>query len=82
MMNSGTPVKLPVIDFSNQNLKPGSPKWDSAKHQVREALEEYGCFEASLDQVLELRDAVFGAMEEAFDLPLEAKKALRFRQGL
>ncbi|KAE8680886.1 gibberellin 20 oxidase 1 [Hibiscus syriacus] len=74
MMSSGTPAKLPVIDFSNQNLKPGSPEWDSVKHQVREALKEYGCFEASLDQLLELRDAVFAAMEEAFDLPSETKK--------
>ncbi|KAE8680885.1 gibberellin 3-beta-dioxygenase 1-like [Hibiscus syriacus] len=73
-MSSGTPIKLPVIDFSNQNLKPGSPEWDSMKHRVREALEEFACFEASLDQVLELRDALFGAMEEAFDLPLETRK--------
>ncbi|GMJ08847.1 hypothetical protein like AT1G52820 [Hibiscus trionum] len=73
-MSSGTPAKLPVIDFSNQNLKPGNLEWDSAKHQVREALEEYGCFQASLDQVMELRDAVFRAMEEVFDLPRETKK--------
>ncbi|KAL4388318.1 hypothetical protein GQ457_09G008960 [Hibiscus cannabinus] len=74
MMSTGTQAKLPVIDFSNPNLKPGSPEWDSVKFQVHEALEEYGCFEASLDQVVELRNAVFGAMEEIFDLPLETKK--------
>ncbi|GMI93989.1 hypothetical protein like AT1G52820 [Hibiscus trionum] len=74
MVSSGTQAKLPVIDFSNPNLKPGSPEWDSVKFQVREALEEYGCFEASSDQVAELRNSVFGAMEEVFDLPLETKK--------
>ncbi|KAE8705042.1 putative 2-oxoglutarate (2OG) and Fe(II)-dependent oxygenase superfamily protein [Hibiscus syriacus] len=74
MMNSGTQAKLPVIDFSNPNLKPGSPEWDLVKFQVRQALEEYSCFEASFDQVVELRNAVFGAMEEVFDLPLEIKK--------
>ncbi|KAK8556911.1 hypothetical protein V6N13_064898 [Hibiscus sabdariffa] len=74
MMSSGTQAKLPVIDFSNPNLKPGSSEWDLVKFQVHEALEEYGCFEASLDQVVELRNAVFGVTEEIFDLPLETKK--------
>ncbi|KAK8608669.1 hypothetical protein V6N13_024083 [Hibiscus sabdariffa] len=74
MVSLGTAAKLPVIDFSNQNLKPGTSEWDSAKHQVQQALEEYGCFRASSDQVVELREAVFGAMEEVFDLPLETKK--------
>ncbi|MFQ6641787.1 hypothetical protein Gotur_016113, partial [Gossypium turneri] len=40
----------------------------------REALEEYGCFEALFDPILELRKAVFGALQEAFDLPLQTKK--------
>ncbi|KAL4387605.1 hypothetical protein GQ457_09G012690 [Hibiscus cannabinus] len=70
----GSPLRLPVIDFSKQELKPGSPEWDSAKHHVREALEEYGCFEASLNRVLEVRKAVFGALEELFDLPLQTKQ--------
>ncbi|OAP00018.1 hypothetical protein AXX17_AT4G03760 [Arabidopsis thaliana] len=39
----------PVIDFSNQTLKPGSSKWDEVKTDVRKALEDYGCFEASFD---------------------------------
>ncbi|KAK8663675.1 hypothetical protein V6N13_083482 [Hibiscus sabdariffa] len=74
MSSESSPLRLPVIDFSKQELKPGSPQWDSAKHQVREALEEYGCFEASLDRVLEVRKAVFGALEELFDLPLQTKQ--------
>ncbi|KAK8663674.1 hypothetical protein V6N13_083481 [Hibiscus sabdariffa] len=68
------PLRLPVIDFSKQELKPGSPQWDSVKHQVWEALEEYDCFEASLDRVLEVRKVVFGALEELFDLPLQTKQ--------
>ncbi|OMO73346.1 2-oxoglutarate (2OG) and Fe(II)-dependent oxygenase-like protein [Corchorus olitorius] len=32
-----------VIDFSKQDLKPGSPpEWDFVKSQVRQALEGYG----------------------------------------
>ncbi|TYI32112.1 hypothetical protein ES332_A04G035800v1 [Gossypium tomentosum] len=73
-MSSTTPAMVPFIDFSNQNLKPGSPEWDLVKSQVREALEEYGCFEALFDPILELRKAVFGALQEAFDLPLQTKK--------
>ncbi|XP_039009379.1 probable 2-oxoglutarate-dependent dioxygenase AOP1.2 [Hibiscus syriacus] len=74
MMSSGTQAKLPVIDFSDPNLKPGSPEWDLAKHQVRQAMEEYSCFEALFDQVVELRNEVMVALEEAFDLPLETKR--------
>ncbi|KAE8725512.1 Detected protein of unknown function [Hibiscus syriacus] len=40
----------------------------------REALEEYGGFEALFDKLAEVRKAVFGAMEELFDLPLKTKQ--------
>ncbi|XWS19042.1 hypothetical protein CRYUN_Cryun32bG0097000 [Craigia yunnanensis] len=70
----GTPVRLPVIDFSKQDLKPGTPEWDLVKVQVRKALQEYGCFEALFDEVLEVRKAVFGALKELFYLPLQTKK--------
>ncbi|XVE52140.1 hypothetical protein DITRI_Ditri02bG0098500 [Diplodiscus trichospermus] len=70
-----TSSRLPFIDFSNKDLKQSTPEWDSVKVQVRQALQEFGCFEALvLDEVgLELREAVFGALEEVFDLPLETK---------
>ncbi|XVF26680.1 hypothetical protein REPUB_Repub14bG0038700 [Reevesia pubescens] len=73
-MSSEAPVRLPVIDFSKHDLKPGTPEWDLVKVQVRQALQEYGCFEAFFDKILELRKAIFGALEELFDLPLETKK--------
>ncbi|KAK8576778.1 hypothetical protein V6N13_015211 [Hibiscus sabdariffa] len=58
---------LPVIDFSNQHLKPGSPDWDSVRTQVRQALEEYGCFEALYKKASsELRKAVFEGLEKLF----------------
>ncbi|EOY26632.1 hypothetical protein QUC31_012130 [Theobroma cacao] len=69
-----TPLGLPIIDFSNKDLKQGTPEWDSVKIQVRKALQEFGCFEALVDEVPpELREAVFGALKELFDLPLETK---------
>ncbi|CAI0457703.1 unnamed protein product [Linum tenue] len=70
-----TDLKLPFIDFSKPHLKPGTPHWDSLKSQVREALENYGCFEASFERVpSKLRSDVFDSLEELFDLPLPTKQ--------
>ncbi|KAL7145548.1 hypothetical protein ABFS83_07G091800 [Erythranthe nasuta] len=65
-------MQLPIIDFSN--LKRETPNWESVKTQVREALEEYGCFEAKYDQIpLHLRKSVFDVLQQLFDLPLQNK---------
>ncbi|MBA0599321.1 probable 2-oxoglutarate-dependent dioxygenase AOP1.2 [Gossypium raimondii] len=73
-MGFQTPLKLPVIDFSKPDLKPGSNEWDLVKGQVQQALQEYGCFEALFDKIpLQLREAIFGSLQELFDLPLQAK---------
>ncbi|ESQ37986.1 hypothetical protein EUTSA_v10028799mg [Eutrema salsugineum] len=67
--------QLPVIDFSDRTLKPGTSKWVKVKDDVRKALEDYGCFEASFDRVsMELKKSVFEAMEDLFELPVETKK--------
>jgi isopenicillin N synthase-like dioxygenase len=69
-MGSETSQKLPVIDFTNINLT----NRELVKSQIYEALVEYGCFEATFDKIpLELRKAIFGSIEEVFDLPLEKK---------
>ncbi|XVF74657.1 hypothetical protein PTKIN_Ptkin13bG0128800 [Pterospermum kingtungense] len=73
-MSSETPARPPVIDFSKQGLKPGTPEWDLVKLQLRQALEKYGCFEALFDKVVEVQEALFGAMQELFDLPLQTKQ--------
>ncbi|VVB16803.1 unnamed protein product [Arabis nemorensis] len=74
-MASETLLCLPIIDFSNQNLKPGEPEWDLTRAHVLKALQDYGCFEASFDEVpFELRKSMFEAIEELFDLPLETKQ--------
>ncbi|EOA22614.1 hypothetical protein CARUB_v10003282mg [Capsella rubella] len=67
--------QLPLIDFSDKTLKPGSSKWDEVKIDVRKALEDYGCFEASFDKVsLELKKSVFEAVEELFKLPVQTRQ--------
>ncbi|XP_010500907.1 PREDICTED: probable 2-oxoglutarate-dependent dioxygenase AOP1 isoform X2 [Camelina sativa] len=68
------PLCLPVIDFSNEYLKPGEPEWDLTSADVQKALQDYGCFEASFDRIpIELRKLVFETLEELFDLPLQTK---------
>ncbi|CAF2034996.1 BnaA09g01270D [Brassica napus] len=69
-------LELPVIDFSDQNLTPGTSKWDEVKADVRKALEDYGCFQAFVGKVsnIELTKSVFEAMEELFDLPVQTKQ--------
>ncbi|PON89432.1 Oxoglutarate/iron-dependent dioxygenase [Trema orientale] len=68
-------IKIPIIDFTDENLKPGSDSWVLACNQIRHALEEYGCFEAVYDKVpLELYKSIFSAAEELFDLPIQTKQ--------
>ncbi|XP_057773030.1 probable 2-oxoglutarate-dependent dioxygenase AOP1 isoform X2 [Salvia miltiorrhiza] len=65
-------LKLPVIELSN--LKHESETWESTKVQVRQALEDYGCFEATFDQIpVDLRESVLDGLKQLFDLPLEVK---------
>lgn len=65
-------LKLPLIDLSN--LKHQSEEEEYAKFKIRQALEEYGCFEASFDGVpLDLGKSVLDGLEQLFDLPLEIK---------
>lgn len=66
---------LPTIDFSSQELKPGTSTWESVKEEVRTALEEFGCFQAHYDKIPnEIREKVFDTLlPELFDLPFEDK---------
>jgi len=71
---ASTKVKIPTIDFSNLELKPNTPLWESTKVQVFEALKEYGCFEAIYDKIPnEIREGIFGISKEIFEFPLETK---------
>ncbi|KAJ4835318.1 hypothetical protein Tsubulata_042120 [Turnera subulata] len=74
-MGSESTLSLPIIDFSKLSLSSGATdEWESVKSQVHKALEEYGCFEAKFDKVpIEIRNALFGSLEELFDLPLQTK---------
>ncbi|XP_059637302.1 2-oxoglutarate-dependent dioxygenase AOP2-like [Cornus florida] len=67
---------IPVITFSDE-LKPGTTEWDSVRARVRQALQEYGCFEALFDKIpSELRKSMMGATREMLDIPMEKKTAV------
>ena len=75
-MGSQMEHKIPVVDLSDENLKlPGSESWELALKQVRYALEEYGCFEATYGHKVttKLHGSIFHAAKELFDLPMETK---------
>lgn len=74
-MGSQTVSQLPLVDFSNENLKPGTDVWVSACQEVRSALEDHGGFMAHYDKVgSETYDSVYSAMEKFFDLSIETKR--------
>lgn len=74
-MGSFPTSKIPIIDFSREDLKPGSNLWLSTCQDVCNALAECGCFVAVYDKVpAELDNAIFDASTQLFGLPTEIKR--------
>ncbi|CAL0299488.1 unnamed protein product [Lupinus luteus] len=69
------PVELHVLDFTKEDLKPGTNSWLSACKSVRHAFEEHGCFVVVYDKAssFDLQNGVFGSLKDLFDLPTETK---------
>ena len=67
-------MNFPLIDLSNLGEN-DSPRWESTKFQIREFLQEYGCFEATFNIIipLELRKLISDGIRQLFDLPLAIK---------
>ncbi|KAL9463305.1 hypothetical protein AB3S75_001168 [Citrus x aurantiifolia] len=73
-MGSQTQPKILVVDLCNENLKPGTSTWISTCNEIRQAMEDTGCFEAIYNKIpLELHNEIFKAADELFDLPIETK---------
>ncbi|KAI3803426.1 hypothetical protein L1987_31577 [Smallanthus sonchifolius] len=73
-MGSDTPLKLHLIDFTNLDQNTKNTEWNSTKSQVHQALEEFGCFEASFPHIPpELQTSMYESLQELFDLPLQTK---------
>ncbi|XP_024969851.1 probable 2-oxoglutarate-dependent dioxygenase AOP1 [Cynara cardunculus var. scolymus] len=75
-MGSEAPFQLPTVDFSDLYKQDSdSLIWDSAKTKALQALQEYGCFEATFAQISsDLQESVFDGLEQLFNLPLETKQ--------
>ncbi|KAJ0006753.1 hypothetical protein Pint_30005 [Pistacia integerrima] len=71
--------KLPVVDLSGEDLRPGTQIWISTSKQVCHALEEYGCFLIKSNQVsLDLHNAIYtAALRDLFNLPKEIKQLIK-----
>ncbi|XP_043700356.1 probable 2-oxoglutarate-dependent dioxygenase AOP1 [Telopea speciosissima] len=70
-------VQIPYIDLTKEQLesKQGNEEWKELCGKVREACEEYGCFMVGYDGIpTELREEMFMAMKDLFDLPVETKQ--------
>ncbi|MCL7045737.1 hypothetical protein MKW94_013065 [Papaver nudicaule] len=68
---------IPCIDFSHlADLVEGSEGWKSLCKQVREACENYGCFQVVYDDQVpvKLHEELLMGSKELFDLPDEAKE--------
>ncbi|XP_010050511.1 probable 2-oxoglutarate-dependent dioxygenase AOP1.2 [Eucalyptus grandis] len=76
IMSPISTLKLPLIDLSKLDCsKPGTGPWDSSQSEVRQALEEFGCFEALCDKMtLKLHNDVFQELERLFELPTDVKR--------
>ncbi|KAL3745047.1 hypothetical protein ACJRO7_014195 [Eucalyptus globulus] len=75
-MSSISTLKLPLIDLSEvDGSKLGTGRWDSLQSEVRQALEEFGCFEALYDKMtLELHNDVLQELKELLQLPTYVKR--------
>lgn len=64
--------KLLIVDFAK--LNPAASSWTSTCQDIRQSLENHGCFIALYNKVsTELDKAIFQAADELFDLPTDTK---------
>lgn len=69
-----TTRKLPKVNLMSRKLNPGTSNWASTCSEIRQALEEYGCFIAVYDKFSEqLHNKAFDVIEPMFELPNEVK---------
>lgn len=76
-MGCSAQSKLPIVEFSEENLIPGTTSWVSTSHSVRGALKSYGCFIAIYKKItLELHNVMFESAKGyfIFQIPMETKE--------
>ncbi|XP_050209022.1 probable 2-oxoglutarate-dependent dioxygenase AOP1 [Mercurialis annua] len=79
-MGSACENQIPTIDLSqssggDRDKVRGSPEWEKLCKKVKEACENYGCFEVVYHNIsMQVRDEFFSLMKQFFMLPLETKR--------
>ncbi|XP_004295486.1 PREDICTED: feruloyl CoA ortho-hydroxylase 1-like [Fragaria vesca subsp. vesca] len=76
-MGSESQYQIPAIEFAmnSPELDRGTDEWYHLCKKVREACENYGCFEIVYDRIPpQLKAETFCVSRELFSLPLEKKK--------
>lgn len=75
-------AKIPVLDFSDEDLKPRTASWSLMREHVCRALEEHGYFVAELGNKvpLELHNTMFDAVRELFDFSTETKQKVTYEK--
>ncbi|PRQ32040.1 putative oxoglutarate/iron-dependent dioxygenase, non-heme dioxygenase domain-containing protein [Rosa chinensis] len=76
-MGSDSQYQIPAIEFimNSPEMDRGTDEWYHLCKKVREACENYGCFEIVYDKIPpQLRAETFSASRKLFSLPLETKK--------
>ncbi|WCJ40733.1 2-oxoglutarate (2OG) and Fe(II)-dependent oxygenase superfamily protein [Euphorbia peplus] len=66
--------RIPVVKLSGEKLKGGSDSWNSAREEVRKALEKHGCFELVYNNFsTENHNTILEAADELYKVPDEIK---------
>ncbi|PRQ35428.1 putative oxoglutarate/iron-dependent dioxygenase, non-heme dioxygenase domain-containing protein [Rosa chinensis] len=76
-MGSDSQYQIPAIEFTMNSLEVdrGTVEWYHLCKKVREACENYGCFEIVYDKILPQSKAeILSASRKLYSLPLETKK--------
>lgn len=67
-------LQLPTINLGGENTNPGTSSWTSTCNNIKQALEEYGCFIAVYDKFsLDLHNKAIDVIQPMFELPTEVK---------
>ncbi|XP_065880205.1 probable 2-oxoglutarate-dependent dioxygenase AOP1 [Euphorbia lathyris] len=73
-MGSESQNRIQIIDLSKE-IERGSQEWIEVSKRVREACEDYGCFEVICEQISsQLREEIFSLTNKLYLLPMEIKK--------
>ncbi|OMO80571.1 Oxoglutarate/iron-dependent dioxygenase [Corchorus olitorius] len=77
-MGYDSQLRIPIIELplmNSEDMVRGTDKWQSLCKRVREACENFGCFEVVYDKISShLKEETFSSIRQFFDLPLETKK--------